>query len=206
MKGKLARDIEGAALIEAALILPVLLILVFGMADLALYLWQLNSAHKSVQLGVRRAIVSDSVAVGAGLTESESSTYWNGLPLGQRCGPSADGRSVCPVFKVTCNFANGCVCEGATCRFSFSETRLRPILAAMRATLPRLKPEQIEISYATNYLGYVGRPVPVPVDVGIKIVNLRYDFLFLGNTLGPSMSLAASAVFPSENMRTVESE
>lgn len=205
MRGsKLACDIKGAALIEAALIFPLLLILVFGMADLALYLWQLNSAHKSVQLGVRRAIVSESVAVGAGLTASESSTYWNGLPLGQRCAPSAEGSSICPVFNVTCNFATGCVCKGASCHFTFSETRLRPILDAMRATLPGLKAEQIEISYATNYLGYVGRPAPVPVDVGVKIVNLRYDFLFLGNTLGPTISLAASAVFPSESMRTVE--
>ena len=206
MKGKLARDTEGAALIEAALILPVLLILVFGMADLALYFWQLNSAQKSVQLGVRRAIVSDSVAIGPGLTASESSTYWNGLPLGQRCAPSAEGSSLCPVFKVTCSFTTGCVCEVTSCRFTFSETRLRPILQAMRATLPHLQPEQIEISYETNYLGYVGRPAPVPVDVGIKIVNLRYDFLFLGNTIGRSISLTASAVFPSENMRTVEPE
>ena len=115
MRTKLSGDTSGAALIEAALVLPVLLVLVFGVADLALFLWQLNSAHKAVHLGARHAIVSDPVAAGAGLTASESSTYWNGLPLGARCAPERDGRSICPVFVVECSVRNKCTCKGVGC-------------------------------------------------------------------------------------------
>jgi hypothetical protein len=206
LRGSLASDTQGAALIEAALVLPVLLVVVFGMADLALFLWQTNSAHKAVQLGARQAIVSPSVAVGAGLTSAESQTYWFGLPLGDRCAPAANGRSICPVFTVTCSVTAGCVCDGPSCKFTFSETRLSPILEAMRAALPRLRPEQVEISYSTNYLGYVGQPVPVPVDVSVRITNLRYDLMFLGDKLGPSIPITASAVFPSEHMRPMDIE
>ena len=205
MPDNLASDTKGAALIEATLVLPVLLIVMFGMADLALFLWQTNSAQKAVQLGTRQAIVSPSVAIGAGLTPVESEAYWYGLPLGQRCAPSAaNGNSVCPVFNVTCSVITGCICEGPSCKFSFSETRLLPILAAMRAALPGLRPEQVEISYATNYLGYVGQQVPVPVDVGVKIINLRYDLMFLGDKFGPSIPITASAIFPSEHMRSMD--
>ena len=206
MRGSLASDTQGAALIEAALVLPVLLVVVFGMADLALFLWQTNSAHKAVQLGARQAIVSPSVAVGAGLTSAESQSYWYGLPLGERCAPAANGSSICPIFTVTCSVTAGCVCEGSSCKFTFSETRLSPILAAMRAALPRLRPEQVEISYSTNYLGYVGQLVPVPVDVGVRIINLRYDLMFLGDKFGPSIPITASAVFPSEHMRSINIE
>ena len=206
MRGRLAFNTDGAALIEAALILPVLLVVVFGMADLALFLWQTNAAHKAVQLGARQAIVSPSVAIGAGLTSTESETYWYGLPLGERCAPAANGSSICPVFTVTCSLTAGCVCEGQSCKFTFSETRMLPILQTMRATLPRLKPEQVEISYATNFLGYVGQPLPVPVDVSIRIVNLRYELMFLGDKFGPSIPIVASAVFPSENMRSINVE
>lgn len=206
MPARIVADTQGAALIEAALVLPVLLVVVFGMADFALFLWQTNSAHKAVQLGARQAIVSPSVAIGAGLSAVESERYWYGLPLGERCAPAANGSSICPVFKVTCSQATGCVCEGGSCKFTFSEQRLMPILKTMRAVLPRLRPDQVEIRYATNFLGYVGQPMPVPVDVGVKIIGLRYDLMFLGDRLGPSIPIAASAAFPSEHMRSIDGE
>lgn len=196
-----AIDNAGAALIEAALVLPVLLILVFGVADLSLFLWQRNSALKAVQLGVRKAIVSASVAAGPGLTRADSARYWYELPLGQRCTPDGDRFGPCPVFVVSCSVAQQCECPGfVRCNYTFRETRLTPILAAMRATLPQLTADQVELSYATNGLGYVGRPVPVPVNVTVKLIGLRYDFLFLNVILGSSFVINASATLPCENM------
>lgn len=191
----------GAALIEAALVLPVLLILVFGVADLALFLWQRNSAHKAVFLGARKAIVSASVAAGPGLTRADSANYWHDLPLGQRCATDGDRTGPCPVFVVSCTVRGQCVCPGfGRCNYTFVEARLTPIFAAMRAILPQLRADQIEISYATNGLGYVGRPVPVPVNVTVKIVDLRYDLLFLDGILGSSLAINASATLLGENM------
>lgn len=207
MRIKVHRNESGAALIEAALVLPVLLVLIFGMADLSLFLWQQNAAQKAVQLGVRQAVVSQSAAVGPGLTPTESLNYWDGLPLGHSCAPARDRGSACPVFAVMCSVREQCACPGfGRCNFSFAEVNLAPIHQAMRATLPQLRPDQIEIAYATNYLGYVGRPVPVPVNVTVSLVGLRYDLLFLGNLLGSSLAIRASATLPSENMARIDAD
>ncbi len=200
MAADLARREDGAALIEAALVLPILLLLVLALADLSIYFWNLNLAGKSVQLGLRRAIVSDSVAVGPGLDPQESETYWDGLEPGLRC--EAGAGDPCPRFAVTCSLALGCACVGNACRFTFAPVRLAPILDAMRAVLPDLRPENLVVSYATNGLGYVGRPVPVPVDVGIGLVGRSYTPAFLGAVFGAAVPLRASAVTPGEALST----
>lgn len=194
------RDESGAALIEAALVLPVLLLLVFGVVEISLYLWNAELAAKAVQLGLRRAIVSDAVAWGPGLDPGDSSAYWDGLPPGLRCAPA--DRSPCPSFAVTCGLAGPCACRGDACRFTPAPAHGAPILAAMRAVLPGLDPGNVEITYATNGLGYVGRPVPVPVDVTLRLVGYEYSPLFLGGLFGVRMPLRAAATLPGEGLLT----
>lgn len=201
MPASLRSNTDGAALIEAALVLPFVLIIVFAMSDFGIFLWQLNSAQKAVQLGVRKAIVSEPVAAGPGLSPSESVSYWNDLPLGTPCAP-INGRSVCPEFSVTCAVSTGCICEKAACSFRIDQARIDPILYAMQAVLPQLKPEQLSFTYATNNLGYVGRPLPVPINITVKIVGLNYDLLFLGNVLTSSIPIPASMTLPSEHLRS----
>lgn len=206
LRARFLRDTEGAALIEAALVLPLLLLLLFALVDLSLYAWQLNLAHKAAQLGVRRAVVSDAVAVGPGLTPRESTTYWFDLPPGLRCGEAgggeAGGAGPCPAFAVRCGLGRACTCPVGRCGFAFSLANLAPILAAMRAVLPRLEAENVEITYATNGLGYVGRPPPVPVDVTVRLVGLRFEGLAPGGVLGAAPRLEAQATLPSEGLTT----
>lgn len=193
-------DEEGAALIEATLILPLLLLLVLGMSEISLYLWNWSLAQKAVQLGVRRAIVADAVAAGPGLDPEASTTYWDGLPPGLSCAPAGGTRSPCPTFTVACDAAQGCSCQGGSCGFILAAAKLTPILRAMQAVMPDLQPRNVRVRYATNGLGYVGRPVPVPVDVTVSLVDARYETLFLGNFLGPVLPLRASAQLPSESL------
>lgn len=193
---------DGAALLEAMLVLPVLLLLVFGLSDVSLYFWNKGLALKAVQLGARRAVVSDAVAVGPGLDRAESATYWYGLPPGARCFPEPGRPSICPSFSVRCDLRAGCQCSGDACRFRLAPGRLRPIVAAMQAVLPDLKPENVRVSYATNGFGYVAQPVPVPVDVRIDLVGLSYTPLFLGDLWGKSLPITASAILPSESLIT----
>lgn len=200
MKSRFRSDTQGSALVEAALVLPVLLLLLFGVIDFTLFVSQSSSANKAVHLGVRKAIVSDPVAAGPGLTPAESSTYWNGLPLGTKCSIDASNVSPCPVFAVECSAGSGCNCSGARCGFVLIQANMAPILSAMRAALPQIRPDQIQVRYATNYLGYVGRPVPVPADVTVSITGMAYEPIFLNNLLGPSLPIRASATLPGESM------
>lgn len=187
-------------MIEAALILPVLLLLVFVAVEISLYLWNAELAAKAVQLGLRRAIVTDAVARGPGLDPDESESYWDGLTPGQRCAPA--DRSPCPRFAVTCRLTGPCTCRGDACRFTPAPSHGAPILAAMRAVLPSIGPDNVEITYATNGLGYVGRPTPVPVDVTLRLVSYEYTPLFLGGLFGTRMPLRAAATLPSEGLLT----
>lgn len=202
MASDLASDQDGAALLEAALVLPVLLLLVFGLSDVSLYFWTRGLALKAVELGARRAVVSDAVAVGPGLDPADSASYWYGLPPGTRCFPAPGQASVCPTFDVRCDGQAGCRCTGDACRFRFAPGRLRPIVAAMQAVMPDLKPENVRVSYATNGFGYVAQPVPVPVDVRVDIIGLSYTPLFLGELWGKSLPVTASAILPGEGLLT----
>lgn len=202
MPGELRSADGGAALIEAALVLPVLLLLVLGIMEISLYFWTSGLAGKAVQLGARRAAVSSPVAVGPGLDAGESAAYWNGLPPGTSCFPAPGAASPCPRFAVRCDLADGCRCTGDACRFRFDAARLRPILAAMQAVMPDLRSENVEVSYATNGLGYVARPAPVPVDVRVSLVGLSYRPLFLADVLGAALPLRASAQVPGEALIT----
>ncbi len=192
-------DEDGAALVEATLVLPLLLLLVVALAETSLFLWTSGLAVKAVQLGVRRAVVSRPVALGPGLDVGDEATVWAGVPLGLRCSDGEPGVTRCPGFLVRCTRSNGCVCPaGGLCGFRFSEVRLGPILDAMRAVLPELRPEEVEVSYATNGFGYGGRPGPVPVDVEIRLVGFGYRPLFFGDWLGRLVAIPAAARQPGE--------
>jgi hypothetical protein len=194
------RNEDGAAIVEAALILPLILLIVFGLMEVSFYAWNFNLANKAVQLGTRRAIVSDAVAFGPGLVRAESATYWAELTPGLRCLSAGTGPGPCPRFAVTCGAGMGCTCRGTACAFTFARPKLSPILQAMRTVLPQIGPENLELTYATNGLGYVGRPPPVPVDVTIRLVGLEYESLFLGALLGARLPLRASATLPGEDL------
>lgn len=198
MARDVARDEDGAALVEAALVLPVLLLLVLALADLSLYFWNAGLASKAVDLGLRRAIVSLPVAAGPGLDRADGAAYWNGLEPGARCRPGDD--DPCPRFAVACSRVAGCDCTGTACRFAFAPERLAPILAAMRAVMPAIGPDNVRLRYATDGRGYVGRPPPVPVSVGLDLVGLAYEPAFTGGLFGARLPLRASAVLPGESL------
>lgn len=193
----------GAALIEATLVLPIVILLLLGFVDLALYGWQRNAATKAVQLGLRRAVVSSPLARGPGLTDDEDDAYWGGKPPGFRCDQATEvGGGGCPRFEVRCNVTSACTCLGDRCAFSLASENLAPILSAMQAAAPNLRVENVEVGYGTNGLGYVGRPGAVPVDVTVRLLGFAYQPLFVGVLFPGPIELAASATAPGEDLRT----
>lgn len=191
---------DGAALIEAALVLPVLLVLVLGLADISLYLWNAALVTKTAQLGARRAVVSQPVAMGPGLEATDPVSIWQDIPPGVRCyRPSRQLRAICPDFSVACNI-DGCRCTGALCMFRFSAARFATIVGSMQIVLPELTAKNVEIVYATNGFGYATRPGAMSVDIQVTVKDQTYKPLFLHGVLGRSLPLTASVSLPSQSL------
>ncbi len=101
---RLARDEDGGPLVEVAILLPILILFLFGGVDFMNALYQWNAAAKAVEIGARIAAVSDPVASGL------SSIADNALSSGVASG------SPMPDFTIACDGgAAACSCTSGAC-------------------------------------------------------------------------------------------
>ncbi|MEI9406360.1 TadE/TadG family type IV pilus assembly protein [Mesorhizobium argentiipisi] len=176
---------SGAAMVEAAIVMPLLLTLLLGFVDFGYAFYQWNAANKAVQAGARLAQISSPVATGLVL---EAKTPSNSLDVGAAV-PANTYNYIC-----TANAAGAASCTcgtGATCLdltasqaafdFIFSGSAGR---AGMHSYLPMLTKSQVRIQYQASGLGYWTRPNgPVPT-ITVSIVGHQFQFFFLGGLLG----------------------
>ena len=104
-RASLACDETGSLLVEFSILLPLIILVMFGSVDLLYALYQWNTAAKAVEVGARIAAVSDPVA--AGLNQLTSA-----VPVAL----NASGRPLAmPQFTVACDGETAtCTCAG-TC-------------------------------------------------------------------------------------------
>ena len=101
---RLARDEDGGPLVEVAIILPILILFLFGGVDFMNALYQWNAAAKAVEIGARIAAVSDPIA--SGLTSIADNALSSGVASG----------SPMPDFTVECDGgASACSCTSGAC-------------------------------------------------------------------------------------------
>lgn len=190
---KLARDENGGPLVEVAIILPILILFLFGGIDFMNALYQWNAAAKAVQIGARIAAVSDPVASGLSSIPDNalSSTLASGSPM--------------PDFTVTCDGgAAACACVSGACdgMGSYSAEAMGLIVygrAGTNACTPPasqyfagmcniytpITPQYVTVVYQQTGLGYAGRsagPVPtitVSLNAAASKTKLPFNFFFL---------------------------
>ena len=68
------RKHKGQALVETALLLPILLILIFGIVDFARALYTKSSLNNAARSGARKAVVTPSLSAESGTLESSTTT------------------------------------------------------------------------------------------------------------------------------------
>src|SRR4051794_23470432 len=61
---RLFRNDRAASAAEFALVLPLLLIFIFGIIDAGRFMWEYNQAEEATQMGARYAVVTDPVLNG----------------------------------------------------------------------------------------------------------------------------------------------
>jgi hypothetical protein len=192
------RNQSGVSAAEFALVLPLALLLLFGIIDVGNYVWNINQMEKAVQMGARYAVSTQIVP--SGLNSYD--------PIGFSCpsGVIAIGDPVCKeaLGTISCSSSGGspaCSCTQSPCPDlgTPNADAFANIVARMRAIMPSLKASNITIKYSGSGLGYAGDPAtdedgnalsdiaPV-VNVEINDMRMRAMMLLGGGIALPGTS------------------
>lgn len=147
----LARDRSAASAAEFALVLPVLLIFLFGIIDAGRFMWEFNRAEKATQMGVRYAVVTDPVLAGL---DTYSFASQGEVPAGNTVTTDLFGSATCTSGTCSCNSTAGAFC-GTT---SFDPDAFTNIVERMQAMYPAITAANVEVEYENVGLGFSGDP------------------------------------------------
>jgi hypothetical protein len=189
---KLLRDIRGSVLVEATIAFPLMLLITLGTIDFTYMLYEWDLASKAAYRGVRLAIVSDPVANGI------TNLIWpDPTQMGDSCIKS-DGTTFanCPTVSTVCTASSTSAgtCSGSPATATFNSAAFDAIFdvpdpndpryPGMKQIFPSLQPQNVQISYQTSGLGFVGRPDGLPMEVTVSIKCMTHQFFFIGALMG----------------------
>lgn len=145
---KLLRDHSGSSAAEFAIVLPFLLVFIFGIIDAARWMWVYNQAEKAAQMGARMAIVTYPIEPGVGATY----VGVGGLTQGDSIPAGAFGKVTCTDTSCTCT-TTPCPTLGTRDAATFTA-----IVTRMQNFLPTLTASNVAIEYSSSGIGYAGNP------------------------------------------------
>lgn len=202
---RLTRDQTGASAAEFALVLPLLLILLFGIIDAGRWMWTYNKAEKATQMGARFAVVTTAIAGDATAATPTGlySGYANGTTIiqGDTIPASAFGKVTCTGSGSGTTVSASCTCTTTPCPTGVTTANtaaFKNILARMQAFLPQITASNLQIEYSSSGLGYAGSPVLPDLSplVTVKIINMTFTpitTLTLASMLMPTFTTTLSA-------------
>lgn len=178
---KIACDQSGATAAEFALVLPLLLVLLFGIIDAGRWMWTYNQAEKATQMGARMAIVANSVSGDPASKTGIYSSYvgTGSLTQGDVIPASAFGKVTCTGSGSGASVTASCSCTTTPCpggATTASNTAFQAILARMQLFLPQLAASNLTVEYSSSGLGYAGSPVLPDLSplVTVKISGMSF--------------------------------
>ena len=165
----LVRDCRGASAAEFAIVLPLLLILIFGVIDGGRFLWEVNRAEKATQVGVRMAVVTNVLA--PGLISEDYTVAGNGRPAVK----SGELIPAAYLGRLVCNSA-GCTCATAPCPTpgALNTTTFNAIVDRMRTIDPTLTNANVVVTYSGSGLGTAGEGGATAMDIS-PLVTVSLD-------------------------------
>ena len=184
------RDASGASAAEFALVLPLLLLLLFGTIDVGRYGWAISQAEKATQTGARWAVATDMIPSGL---YSYSFATTGGIPQGTTV-------SAVDFPGVTCQSSGGtasCACAaGGSCSFPLtaSNSAFSGLATRMAQIYPGLTADNIVVTYSWSGLGFSGDPNGPDVAplTTVSLRNVRFapfsSFIFGGPVNLPSFA------------------
>lgn len=164
---RLTFDTRGASATEFALVLPLLMLLLFGMIDAGRFMWEYNSAEKATQMGVRYAVATGLVPSGL---NGYSFAVSDGIPQGTIV-PSAN------FDKAICN-ASTCTCTGSMCgSIGYDGAAFTSIVDRMQAMYAPITPANVQVEYRNVGIGFSGNPTGPDVSalVTVRLAGLQFQ-------------------------------
>lgn len=124
------------------MVLPLLLLFIFGMIDAGRFMWEFNRAEKATQMGVRYAAVADMVPA---TLATHNFALGNNIPGGDPVPTSAFSSTLCNTTSCTNSWG-------------YSATAFDNIVARMDAMYPPINDTNVTVEYTNVGLGYAGDP------------------------------------------------
>ena len=183
MMRRLRLDRSGASGVEFALVLPLVLLFLFGIIDAGRFMWEVNKAEKATQVGARMAVVTNPIA--GGLATSYIGV--GGLTQGDLIPASQLGKIVC-TNTACCNPASLCTTPYPALG-TYDSATFTAIFNRMRAMKRDIAANNVRVSYRGSGLGYAGDPNGMDVAplVTVELTGVQFrpitTFLFATLTL-----------------------
>lgn len=176
MKRTLRLDRSGATAVEFAMVLPLLILFLFGIIDAGRYMWEVNQAEKATQVGARVAVVTNVISTGLG---TQSYVGVGGLTQGDVIPASALG-------TITCT-RTACTCTG-TCPTTYATTdatAFDTIVTRMGYMKPDIMASNVRVSYRGSGLGFAGDPNGMEIAplVTVELTNVQFRPITLFNAV-----------------------
>lgn len=172
-------DSAGAVGAEFALVVPLMLIFIFGIIDVGRAMWTMNRAEKATEAGVRYAVATD--VIPADLVNLDFIGV-GGVARGQVIPESAFGKLTCDRTTCTCTTAP---CYGVT---AMNPDAFDRMVERMRGLNPEIQAANVRIDYSSSGLGYAGDPFGSDISplVTVRLVNMTFQpvtFLVFGQSI-----------------------
>lgn len=154
----LIREARGASAVEFAIVLPVFLLILFGIIDLGRFAWTFNQLEKAAQMGARFAVATEVVPQGLDTYDFGNSCPGGTLAMGDRICREAMG-------TISCSGNGGsvaCTCESGACDAAMTgtpnATAFNRIVTVMQKVTPLATADTVTIRYSGSGLGFYGDP------------------------------------------------